>query len=310
MIQFLQTTQQLSTRHRLMLAGLLLALLLINLPSAGFVRFGGGDDEGSGFGGTGRVPVPGSESGLGGTGFRPFLGYSEPASRSDEPASELTIYHRAADLDRAIGKSLDLDIPAARPVESKPLPSPAQFVRASEMTRDSSAILITEQIQFEMDELAIALNDEPFGSIPTDSTDSVALATMSESAASSVSAVSDEVVASVVAPQRAEPATLDDTVNETVSWQALSQFLAQERAPTGAANESELAALSLNSARESNSSETLRSLQSSLTEEHSDFAARAQRPDRVQRPELPTMQRVRPVQRAGLLPPRIQPLKL
>lgn len=310
MIQFLQSAQQLSTRHRLLLAGLLLALLLINLPSAGFVRFGGGDDEGSGFGGTGRVPVPGSESGLGGTGFRPFLGYSEPASRTDEPASELTIFHRAADLDRAIGKSLDLDIPAARPVESKPLPSPAKFVRAGEITRDSSAILITEQIQFEMDELAIALNDEAFESIPADSTDSVALATSSESAASSASPVSDEFIALAVASPHAEPASLDDTVDDTVSWQALSQFLAQERTVSSTGNESALAALSLTTAGESNSLDTQRSLQSSPTEEHGDFAARTQRPDRVQRPELPAMQRVRPVQRAGLLPPRIQPLKL
>ena len=45
---------------------LLILLALLNFSSTGVVQ--GGDDDGSGIGGTGRMATPGSESGFGGTG--------------------------------------------------------------------------------------------------------------------------------------------------------------------------------------------------------------------------------------------------
>ena len=67
-----QILNQLSNLQKLLLALFLLAVAALNTGSSGGIRFGGDEDEGSGFGGTGRMPTGGS--GLGGTGFKPFLG--------------------------------------------------------------------------------------------------------------------------------------------------------------------------------------------------------------------------------------------
>ncbi len=46
------------------------------------------------------------------------------------------------------------------------------------------------------------------------------------------------------------------------------------------------------------------------TEEEEASRARGDLPDRIQRPEIPPFQRIRPVQRPALLPPRIQPMHI
>lgn len=273
MIQVIQQQFRSGAQNRALLLVLLLALLLLNLPSSGVVRYGpGADDEGSGLGGTGRSSIPGSDSGLGGTGFRPFVGYTDAADHAHQEPGEtttstVTIYHQPAERELAVSNSVKLDIPAHRSVTAAPVPSPRKALRSADYTRDSSAILINEQIQRDIDSSALFFVqlDAQFentnelspdgGTVPVDTDD------ITESQGS----------------------------NE-VSWQALSNYLASQKdaLPADETNNT-LAALSDNQIEDDQ---------------------RMQRPDRIQRPELPAMQRVRPVQRAGVMPPRIKPLKL
>jgi len=285
MLQSIRQLFQSDSRNRVALLALLLALLLLNLPSSGFVRYGpGADDEGSGLGGTGRTPVPGSDSGLGGTGFRPFVGYtSSEADGSSAARSALskgdpavTVYRQPTERNLAISSSVVLDIPTQRPVSSAPLPSPRETLHADDYTRDSSAILITEHIQQEIDNNALifaqldAQSDIDTGDAPHKDT------VTPEQSASPFTAV--------------EEANTETPRNEGVSWLALSSYLTEQQdSPSKDSSDSALAA---------------------LANDRNDIDRRMQRPDRVQRPQLPPMQRVRPVQRAGVLPPRIKPLKL
>lgn len=247
------------------LAALLCALLL-NLGSSGNIRQGG-DDEGSGLGGTGRLPVPGSESGLGGTGLKPFLG-----SRSESPdtvPAEVEVFYAPESRKLALTEALELDIPVSREVEIAPLESPVQIATASSFTRDSSAIDINEQIQRDLDSNALAylqLKDQLLAR-HSDTNFEAARAQQSES----------EAADSEPHPEAAA------TTETDLAWQAVASFFSQ------------------------NSDEDQENGAAGLETE----GDRIERPDRVQRPELPPMQRIRPsVQRAGILPPRVKPLRL
>jgi len=285
MIQVIQQQFRSGSQNRVILLALLLALLLLNLPSSGYVRFGpGAGDEGSGLGGTGRSPIPGSESGLGGTGFRPFVGYSDNAASSTSSeqgvgeitAPAVTVYHQPTERELAVSNSVVLDIPAQRSVSAAPVPSPRKALRTDDYTRDSSAILINEQIQQDIDSNALFFTQ-------LDAQSEFGVSTRPKSNF----VVSENPVNAVAADDG--PST-ESRGSDEVSWLALSNYLAdQHDALSEEKNGSSLAA---------------------LTGEQDNDDERLQRPDRVQRPELPTMQRVRPVQRAGVLPPRIKPLKL
>ncbi len=61
-----QILNQLSNPQRLLLALFFLAVAALNTGSSGGLRFGGDEDEGSGFGGTGKTPAEGS--------LKPLLG--------------------------------------------------------------------------------------------------------------------------------------------------------------------------------------------------------------------------------------------
>ena len=273
MMQMIQQQLRSGAQNRVILLALLLALLLLNLPSSGIVHYGpGADDEGSGLGGTGRSPIPGSDSGLGGTGFRPFVGYTDSAEdvRQDPgetTAPSVTIYHQPAERELAVRNSIALDIPAQRSVTASPVPSPRKTLRKDDYTRDSSAILISEQIQQDIDSYALFFTQLD-----------ARLETANE-------ASPDRNFVPAHEADNPEPQSSDE-----VSWLALSNYLAdqQDSLPDDDTNNA-LAALSDN---------------------QNEGDQRMQRPDRIQRPELPAMQRVRPVQRAGVLPPRIKPLKL
>lgn len=272
MIQIIQQQFRSSSQNQVILLALLLALLLLNLPSSGYVRFGpGSSDEGSGLGGTGRSPIPGSESGLGGTGFRPFVGYSDsaPAEQGvgEAAAPAVTVYHQATERELAVSNSVVLDIPAQRSVVAAPLPSPVKTLRFDDYTRDSSAILINEQIQQDIDNNALF-----FAQLDTQSESSLSRAAHNGSV-----------------PTDEEAMTESQNGNE-VSWLALSNYLADQQ-DTQPENETDASL-------------------AALTDEQTEGDYRVKRPGRIQRPELPAMQRVRPVQRAGVLPPRIKPLKL
>jgi hypothetical protein len=246
------------------LAALLCALLL-NLGSSGNIRQGG-DDEGSGLGGTGRLPVPGSESGLGGTGLKPFLG--SRSETADTAPIEVEVFYAPESRKLALTQTLELDIPVSREVEIAPLESPVQIAAASSFTRDSSAIDINEQIQRDLDSNALAflqLKDQLVAR-QGDAGFEAAKSQQSESEA-----------ANKPSP---EPAA---TAESDLAWQAVASFFSQN-------------------------TDGDQDIADAGVEAESD---RIERPDRVQRPELPPMQRIRPsVQRAGILPPRVKPLRL
>jgi hypothetical protein len=247
------------------LAALLCALLL-NLGSNGNIRQGG-DDEGSGIGGTGRLPVPGSESGLGGTGLKPFLGSHSDSSSPDQALLEVEVFYTTEARKLALTQSLELDIPASREVEIAPLESPFQIAAASSFTRDSSAIDINEQIQRDLDSNALA-----FLQLRDQAADYQRSTDFNSANAQQPKAEADNNEPSPSGPQETD-----------LAWQAVASFFSQ------------------------NVDEDTDAVSSALEVD----SGRIERPERVQRPELPPMQRVRPsVQRAGILPPRVKPLRL
>ncbi|MCI5107593.1 MAG: hypothetical protein MRY76_12825 [Pseudomonadales bacterium] len=247
------------------LAALLCALLL-NLGSSGNIRQGG-DDEGSGLGGTGRLPVPGSESGLGGTGLKPFLG--SRSETADTAPIEVEVFYAPESRKLALTQALELDIPVSREVEFAPLESPVQIAAASSFSRDSAAIDINEQIQRDLDSNALAFLQLKNELVAGHSSADLEAATDQQSE-----------TGAVINEASHSPAVATET---DLAWQAVASFFSQ------------------------NSDEDQDNGVAGL-ETGSD---RIERPDRVQRPELPPMQRIRPsVQRAGILPPRVKPLRL
>lgn len=247
-------TQPGSLNSILTVAVLLCLLLLLNFTSTGIVRSGDGDEDGgSGIGGTGRQAVPGSEGGIGGTGFKPFLGYS---AQKDSPGiSEVRILLRPeANLKPVIG---DLAIPrdSEPPKLASPLPRRFEVARPEQITRDSGAIDIAEAIQRDMDANALMIESS-----------SAYLESQSSTAESN-----------------------DADTDRPLSWGSLARSMEHVSS-------------------QSTDSASAEAIDSSGAEISGD--QRASRPDRIQRPVLPPLQRVRPIQRAGLLPPPVRPLRL
>jgi hypothetical protein len=247
-------TQFRSLNTGLTLAVLLCLLLLLNFSSTGIVRNGGDDEDGgSGIGGTGRQAIPGSEGGIGGTGIKPFLGYS--AQEDSQGISEVRILLRPeADLKPVIA---DLAIPhdSEPPKLTSPLPRRFEVSRPEQITRDSGAIDIAEAIQLDIDANALMIES-----------------------------------GSAYLETRTSPAESHAAnTGLPLSWGSLAKSM--ERA-----------------SRQSIDSLNAGVVNAAETEIGGD--QRASRPDRIQRPLLPPLQRVRPIQRAGLLPPPVRPLRL
>lgn len=120
---------------RARLAGLLAAALAL----AGLSGSAGDEDGGSGFGGTGRTP---GGSGLGGTGARPFLGLS--AER------EVRVYG-APDAAPPIARQAAAAFEPVLTAAAAPAPRLVAVHDPAADTRDSSPILVTEQIQRDLD---------------------------------------------------------------------------------------------------------------------------------------------------------------
>ena len=283
MIQILRQHMHLSRQQRLLLLLAALCLALLNLQSSGFVRYGAGgeEDEGSGIGGTGRHLIPGSDSGLGGTGYRPFIGYERQPEANESNASvarnaeipELVIYHDPGKQSLAVSKSVTRNWPVTQAVTEPSLPAPATVATLDDYGRDSSPILISEQIQRDLE------SDALFYKQLESSLSSSEQATESHS--------NDATRADTGEQESTDVAALQND-GDQISWQTLASFL------TDAGQMDEQSDPSF----------------AALTSDNEESNQRTQRPDRLQRPELPPMQRVRPVQRAGVLPPRIKPLSL
>ncbi len=251
-------------------AGLILLLLLglLNSTSTGVSR--GGDDDGSGIGGTGRMATPGSGSGFGGTGYKPFLGLN-----SD---SEVEVMRSPSQRDAAVTASLELDIVSSRPIEAKPVASPVVVMANSDITRDSSALNISETIQQSLDTNALY-----FQRLQTAAAKQIPAQQQNEFAMEPDLAQITE----------ADSPQADELIPQQLSWNEVASFLlnSDNTSATQAWSSGSDAAASAASASS-----------------HDDL--RLTRPERIQRPELPPVQRIRPIQRASILPPRVQPLRL
>lgn len=271
-------------QHRNLWAMLLVLLLsLLTYSSNGIIRGGGDDDEGSGLGGTGRslndFMEPGAGSGLGGTGFRPYLGiYTNSSSES----AELVIIDQPLNSDSTAADSgLPIAIAASHSgiqlADSQvarriinPVENPVRVANANAFTRDSSAITIEESLQWDLDQQVLTL--EASQNLLAE-----------KSSVLTEDAMQGQLGAKTVPDAADGLAEEEQTAN--ISWASLVQQLNDD-------HETEAAILTGNSDELATTAETM------------------QRPERIQRPALPPVQRVRPVQRAGLLPPRIRPLRL
>lgn len=275
-------------QHRTLWAMLLVLLLsLLTYNSNGIIRGGGDDDEGSGLGGTGRslnnFIEPGAGSGLGGTGFRPYLGVN---TNSDSKPDEVLIIDRPqieanrdsdSGLPTAIAASHSgIQLPnlqIARRISS-PVDNPARVANPGSFTRNSSAISIEESMQWELDQQVLNLE--------------VAQNLLAEKRANDTATEYKEMTQAELDPNpvaNTADHSADQEPSGTISWASLVQQL-------------------------NNHPETELDNLTQLSEEQTPTAEIMQRPERIQRPALPPVQRIRPVQRAGLLPPRIRPLQL
>lgn len=265
------------------LIAVLLALLLslATYNSSGIIR-GGDEDEGSGVGGTGRTfrALEPTGSGLGGTGFRPYLGYSDS---SDGLNSEVTIVQHPLNVHVPVGQSFvdavdDLDQISPQLID--PIDHSIVVMDSRQITHDSSPIAIEESIQWEIDSQIISLES---------SRQLVALNTL------------DSTIPNDPAPAMEESGTIkeieetnddgshldiaDESESQPISWFTLARHLNSN----------------------ADHSDKNRELASATADPESDIA---ERPERFQRPSLPPVQRIQPVHRTGLLPPRIRPLRL
>ena len=251
----------------------------------------GDENEGSGIGGTGRTVVPGSESGLGGTGFRPYLGSS--TDRSKGSAQPELVSREDANLPSIASPDailVEQNTTASIPAPEMPILRVVELITPSEVTRSSSPISIVEQIQHDLDRDVFLLQqaaeyraeelegyvDSPFLPLPGH-----------ESASTDQSGTNTGTDAGRT--DTASPGAASTVTASELNWSSLAALLGQAKPNSQA------------SAKDNTSPG--RSAHESEMESN-----RIHRPERIARPSLPPVQRVRPLQRPGLLPPRIRPL--
>lgn len=268
----LVSSLQFAIKNRAVVAALLALLLsMITYNSNGVIR-GGDEDNGSGLGGTGRT-LNNSEptgSGFGGTGFRPFIGFSE---QNEGSASEIELVLSARQDSESVANSIlgDREFESSAPLLSQPIEHELVVADPDEATKDSAPLSIAEAIQWEVDTQIVSLETSRQLLAFNDIETSQEQQSQTENSASA---------SSESAPERASfenQAVQDENRTPAITWAALAQHLNANEVSQAVENEED---------------------------------AVAERPERFQRPILPPVQRVQPVQRAGLLPPRIRPLKL
>ena len=262
-----------ANRNKLLLALLAVVAAALFAGSSGGLRFGGEEDEGTGFGGTGRAPIGGS--GLGGTGFKPWLGDTGEVEIRYRPDAVVIAEQVAeADIPR---------MPAPEAVQPPPaIVSGPQFAAAH-----PAEVSITDSIQGQLQRDAVIYQrivESVEGYYPPE---------VERSAARVAPPVQAPVQAPVQVPQPASPANPETVTaaEETVeppepaaaSWAELVAYLAE--------NQPAKAEPAIESVE--------------VTAE----PATVQRPNRIRRPDLPQVQRGRFVQRPAILPPRVQPMR-
>ena len=271
---------QLSNPQKLLLALFFLAVAALNTGSSGGIRFGGDEDDGSGFGGTGRAPTGGS--GLGGTGFKPVLGAAGEVRIQPGPDAIVIAEQVVAEEIRRI------------PEASEVLP-PVTVVTSPEFSAEHTAeITITDSIQRQLQRDAVIYNrirESVEGYYPPE-IDRTSLRTPSPQQTperQSTDTVRRDDTVQVAGAVASEPAVQDASASESgfdparITWAELARYLAEN----GSDGETDDA----------------------LAPGAEENPAAIQRPDRIRRPELPQVQRGRVIQRPAILPPRVRPMR-
>lgn len=262
----------------------LLAALLVAILAFSNQISRGDENEGSGIGGTGRATLPGGESGLGGTGFRPYLGSN--ANNGISPVQPELVLQEDSTL-TPIAALLEHPAPASIPAPEMPIPRIVELVSPAEHTRNSAPISIAEQIQHELDRDVVLLQqaaeyraeelegfvDSPFLPLPRQ-----------EPAKGGLSEKT-----SVESDSGSEDSGSINAVSD-LNWSQLAVSLANANVGNQAAATGDKDPMPSANGLDGGSD-------------------RIERPERMARPSLPPVQRVRPLQRPGLLPPRIRPLQ-
>lgn len=311
---------------RLVLALVVACLLILGSfkPAASDRR---GGDEGSGVGGTGILDLPGT--GLGGSGLRPFLGIASPQGSPQEIASaefaldgpsrassdEIVVLHErylplaTASLESTIAPTPS---PAHSALESPSLESPSLKSPSFESSAPVSATLESSALVRVLKSGPLSVNaiahPVDLSQVPTiegfagTATTSLAIDDQHRSAGSlsitesiEYSTQDNNSVLALSAIALADTAFEDPTESgkraEPLVWKDIANWLnasAAKAAKTDAAAAKE------------------------LNNETSDNLAIAEmaRATGIRRPQLPPLQRARPLQRAAILPPRVRPLGL
>ena len=293
----LKISAQKHTEALSVIAGiLLLVLLLVNYPSTGVVREG---DEGSGIGGTGRMAAPGS--GFGGTGLKPFLGLNAQ--------NEVEILQSLDRRDAAITASIEPLLEPENAAELAVVDPQFKLLAETAITRDSSAITIAESMQLAANNNALYFQQLlqlqlPQPQQPSDQRDIPAVDSSTERSVDLRQSMSEQKLELAgdfsITPElelslnvATRPAMTDsgqaDSDNNAISWDSIARLLTKN-AQTQTAQSSPADAQEI-----------------SVT---ADYSGGLSRPMKIQRPELPPVQRLRPIQRASILPPRVQPMRL
>ena len=284
---------------RLVLALVVACLLILGSfrPAASDRR---GGDEGSGVGGTGILDLP--DTGLGGSGLRPFLGIVTPLGSPLEIASaQLAIDGPSRAATNEIVVLHEPYLPLTSPdLDPKPASPPVSVTRVNSTVARvldaeplsvntlahpiglSQAPSIEGLIETAMTSLAIDYEHRSAGSLSI--TESIEYSTQDNNSVLALSAIAlaDTAVADPTEPgNRAEP----------LVWKDIANWLNANAAKAAEANAA--------AAKE-------------WTNENSDNLAIAEmaRATGIRRPQLPPLQRARPLQRAAILPPRVRPLGL
>lgn len=253
---------------------LFIATLVVTTGSMGKVGTGGGDsgDGGSGIGGTGLSGEFGG-SGFGGIGGpSPFFTSVDDEDQSAAPAI----------LDHAGSVVVDTPVELAETESQKPVTSEIQSSLSDEiadvieqhpLVNESQVILATDST--DSDELLDAAADSPTQSDEPASLQIVEAVQVKDSQVPALDAISsqDPLFSTVVGSTvEAEPVQTSDEVQ--------------------------------------NLAETIPVKLDTVPPSIDPEIDRRGLPERIQRPELPPFQRIRPVERAAIMPPRVQPMRI
>ncbi len=274
-----QISNQLSNPQKLLLALFFLAVAALNTGSSGGIRFGGDEDGGSGFGGTGRAPTGGS--GLGGTGLKPFLG----------DAGEVRIRFETDAV--VIAEQVVEEEIRRIPEVSEVLP-PVTVVTAPEFASEYTAeIAITDSIQAQLQR------------------DAVIYERILESVEGYYPPEIDRTSVRTSAPERAPERQLAETGPEDAAVEVADAGFSENIASEDLVADFEPDPARITWAELAGylvANGVAAEADDALAPEAENPAA-AQRPDRIRRPELPQVQRGRVIRRPAILPPRVRPMR-